>query len=386
MRNLGWLFVVSVLLVGAAACSGDSSTDGPTLVTPIASPAATATPAGTAFGDLSLVYLDASKGQGSELYVAAADGATPKKVATLANGAKVLDVRGRNVAVASQMQIMLIDLTTGASKPFTAPNFVIAGRFISDSALIFTTSGGCGSGGKVESTIYKLDTGTLQQSTLLSSPTNNVSITSIDVAAGTLATTPLGCDVGVRSVVLYRIADGMKLQSVDAIGCGWLNVAIGVKKVLVSWRLCNPPADKTGVDATIYDYSGASVVAKDLKAPAGGSTTRPWLLRPSKPQVALATAQAGTPGPGFGTKSTGLWTMDLTTLDFVSLTPGEGSEQWPVAWSADGRYLLYATVQAQGLCSYAYLDSASNFAMKTIASEITFCGANGDMIGWTLLK
>jgi hypothetical protein len=391
LRNLLRLLIVFVLVIGSITCGGESpattvSSTAPALSSPAqATAAATATRIAPALSDLALVYLDASRGQGSELYTAASDGAAPKKVATLGNGSKVLDLRGHNLAAASQSAIAFIDLTTGASKPYMASNFVVSGRFVSDSTFIFTTSGGCAAGGRVQSSVYKLDIATLQQSELITSPSNNVSITALDPATGTLAVTPLGCDVGVRSIGLYSLADGKQLQSIEAAGCGWSAVAIGLKKALVSWRFCTQPAERAGVDATLYDYAGSTVVAHDLKAPGGGSTLRPWLLRPGQAQVALATAQSGTPGPNFGTRSTGLWLLDLNTLAFSNLTAGEASEQWPVAWSEDGRYLLVATVQAQGVCSYTYIDVTSK-ETKTVSKDITFCGANGDVFGWTSLR
>ncbi|HEY7268596.1 MAG TPA: hypothetical protein VH951_02095, partial [Dehalococcoidia bacterium] len=59
-------------------------------------------------------------------------------------------------------------------------------------------------------------------------------------------------------------------------------------------------------------------------------------------------------------------------------------EQSPVAWSPDGRYLLFQTVQAQGVCSYAYVDMNSR-TLKPVNPDITVCGVNGDVLGWAVL-
>ena len=97
-----------------------------------------------------------------------------------------------------------------------------------------------------------------------------------------------------------------------------------------------------------------------------------WVLRPGSTQAALATAQTTGTGPG-STRSSGIWLVDLRTGDFKDLAPAAGAEQFPVSWTADGRYLLAASVQAQGVCSYSIID-ANEKKVTSLPDALTFCG------------
>ena len=136
---------------------------------------------------------------------------------------------------------------------------------------------------------------------------------------------------------------------------------------------------------TLYDLATTPPGAKDLKAPAGGANLHEFRLRPGQAQMALATHMPGAPGPGFKSSPTGLWLLDLNSGSFSNLAPADGLEQYPVTWSSDGRYLLAATVRAQGNCDYASIDATTK-EVKPLSKDITFCGANGDVIGWTAIK
>src|SRR5581483_5553054 len=107
------------------------------------------------------------------------------------------------------------------------------------------------------------------------------------------------------------------------------------------------------------------------------------LVRPGGALAALGTTVPIT-GPG-GTTTTGLWLLDLNSLSFERLQAPAGSEQYPVAWSPDGRYLLAASVQAMGLCAFTYVDMTTKES-KPIDPSVTFCGVNGDVLGWATVR
>src|SRR6185503_2171703 len=105
---------------------------------------------------LSLVYIDSSKGQGSDVYVAAFDGANPKKIATLVAGTRVMDVRGNTMVAGSRTDFTLVDLKTGATRNTKSKNNISFGVFINDATFIFTTGSGCGPPGESVATLSKL--------------------------------------------------------------------------------------------------------------------------------------------------------------------------------------------------------------------------------------
>ena len=143
--------------------------------------------------------------------------------------------------------------------------------------------------------------------------------------------------------------------------------------------------EHAGAHATVYDFGIVGPTGTDVTAPDEGSNAAVWLPRPGAAEVALGTTVTVGQGPG-STRSGGIYLLDLTTRQFRRLVEGDGAEQYPVAWSPDGRYLLYSTVEAQGVCRFAYVDAdAPDAGTVAINEEITFCGLNGHVVGWTEL-
>ncbi len=99
--------------------------------------------------------------------------------------------------------------------------------------------------------------------------------------------------------------------------------------------------------------------------------------------AAVATSNAAS-GPGSAV-STALWRLNLGDLTFKPLAAATGVEQVPVAWSPDGRYVLVQSTIAQGRCSYSYVDAVSGDA-HPVNKDITYCGTNGEVLGWTALR
>jgi hypothetical protein len=153
---------------------------------------------------------------------------------------------------------------------------------------------------------------------------------------------------------------------------------------VVSLKSCTQPDNKKDVDATVYALLPSARGSRDLRAPAGGSNPSAWIMRPGGKEAALATAQTTGTGPG-STRSTGLWLVDLRTGEFKDLAPAAGAEQFPVSWTADGRYLLAASVQAQGVCGFSIID-ANERKVTPLPEAISFCGPNGIVLGLTAIR
>ena len=397
MKYIVFALIVVLLLAGCSS-GGDNlfestpagqptSVPVPTTVpTAPTGPTASPTPQAAALSDLSLVYVDSSKGQGAELFVAAYDGANPRKVTNLTGGNRVYDVRGNNLVASGTNQLLFIDLKSGATRPLAVTGNVRDGRFVDDQTFIYTIANGCGPNGGPRGVIYRVNVSTLQQSELASSPDRDYNLSSIDTAFGQLAVILRGCDVAVRQMQVISLTDGKLIQTYDTEGCGWAVFALAQRKAIVSRQFCTQPADKQGVDATIYDVAGIVPSAKDVSAPNGGASLRTFVLRPGRAEAALGTASRGPAGPGPAPSTgTGIWLLDINTLAFSNLAGNQGSEQWAIGWSPDGQYLLAAATVAQGMCAYTYIDVASK-DVKPIAPAVTFCGANGDVVGWSTIK
>jgi hypothetical protein len=162
-------------------------------------------------------------------------------------------------------------------------------------------------------------------------------------------------------------------------------VSTETQDAVVSWQACTAPADKQGVEATVYALMANARAPRDLKAlPSGPSNQQPWVLRPGRAEVALGTSMTSGTGPG-STRGSGVWLVDLRTGTPAALVPAAGAEQYAVRWTPDGRYLLVASVQAQGLCSYSIVD-AQDKKVTALPESISFCGANGSVWGLTLIR
>ena len=89
-------------------------------------------------------------------------------------------------------------------------------------------------------------------------------------------------------------------------------------------------------------------------------------------------------GPG-SVRGGGVWLFDLETLAFDELQAPAGAEQYALDWTDDGRHVLTATVEAMGFCTFAAVDATTKQVTK-VNAEITVCGANGEVVGWTVLR
>ncbi len=397
MSGVSWRIVLTgpllLALALAVACSSKSSTP-PVPTSARAStqspastqaPTSTATPAGTSLTGLSLVYVDTSKGQGGEVYVAAYDGANPRRVTTLAKGTFILDVRGNTLVAGLQKELDLVDLKTGAVRTVQSASTISFGNFVDDKTFVFTTRSSCGPPDGNSVTLTKLDTTTLQQTEVARPASTNLGIAGIGPTQGLVALVLRGCDVGVSSIPIYNLADGKLASTITTRGCGQAGVAVAAKKALVALRACTEPPEHANNDYILIDYAPATPVSRDIKLPTGQTNDRNFIFRPGQAQAALGGQMPGTPGPGTNIVSTGLWLVDLNSGAFSNLTAGDGPEQWPIAWSPDGRYILAATTRAQGNCDYRYVDATTK-EEKPIAKDFTFCGTNGDVLGWTAIK
>jgi hypothetical protein len=391
MHKLLLLAIAVVLL--AAACSSGNGASTTTTTSSASSTAATttttaattsSTSSGAQLSDLTLVYIDSRKPGASELWLADHDGAKPRMLATLQQGAHSLDLKGNLLVVnaGSPAVYQVIDLSNGQTRTVTPQGTATDAKLLDASTLLYTTRSGC-SGGPPTSDLMSVDLASMQQKKLFSIDSAGMNIVDIDATAGTVAVSPRGCDVSTTEVQVHRLSDGSLAGSYATPGCGWIEGSLKLQMVLSSWRGCTPPANKAGFDASLYVYSTTPLTPKDLKAPSGGSNAQPWLLRPGKAEAALGTGTTTT-GPG-GSSGSGVWLLDLNTQAFSPLQPAAGAEQSAIAWSADGAYLLTQSVQAQGLCSYAYVDIAAK-KVTDISAEITQCGVNGQVIGWAALK
>jgi hypothetical protein len=377
------VFVAScVAALALAGCSGYEKDSGPTQTTASATPPpATNVPPTPAPQRLGLVYIDRRAGPWT-LFLAGMDGSAPKNLGTLTQGARPLDLKVATLLLRSTDGLTAMNLNSGATVTVPATGNVTFGRLIGDTAAVYAVVSGCGPPGPPNSTLMLADLRSQQQRELASFPTGNLTIIDINAASNVVAVSPRGCDVTTSEIDLVKIADGSK-QTFAVQGCGWVAVSSDFKHALASWLGCTRPAAHANADVAYYDLTAASSAGKDLQAPAGGANQQPFIFRPGSAEAALGTS-AKISGPG-GTTSTGLWVLNAATSEFRQVAPTAGLEQYPVAWSPDGRYLIASSVQAMGLCSYSYLDITTNTS-KPIDAAITFCGVNGEVLGWAVLS
>jgi hypothetical protein len=386
MRFVTKLGVFLLLGVLVAACGGDKK-DGGAILSPGTSPSSsggTTTTSGTgtpgALGEMSLVYVDSRDGT-PHLFVAKSDGSSPRKVIDLPPGSRAIDLRN-NVLLAGGDSLVLVDLRDGKMVDIKPGAAVRDARFIDNETVVFSTAGsGCPPTTKPTLQSYSTKDGMKKE--LYAGGFTTITIAGVG-KDGTVAFAPRGCDVGISQVLTLNAKTGGAPADVKPMnmGCGWVIASPETMDAVVSWKSCTAPDSK---DATVYSLGTTNTRApKDLKAPAGGSNAMPWVLRPGGKEAALATAQSTGTGPG-STRSSGIWLVDLRTGDFKDLAPAAGAEQFPVSWTADGRYLLAASVQAQGVCSYSVID-ANEKKVAPLPEALTFCGPNGVVLGLTVIR
>ena len=359
-----------------------SPSPAPVAPAPEPTPAASPTSAPDAgLAALSLVYIDTSRGQGGDVYIAAADGANPRLVTSEAAFSRPLDVRGSTLAAAGTGGVLFIDLVSGEPSYVNETNIVFDGRFFDAGIFLYSLSGSCTQGGGA---LHRVELPAQEVVELVTSD-RSLTIAGIDLSTNTVTLLPRGCDVGVDQLDVYDALTGQLRNTLAVVGCGWAVAAPQHNKAVVSWQACTPPFEHEGADATVYDFGIVGPTGHDVTAPDQGSNAAMWLPRPNAPQVALGTTTTAGGGPG-GERGAGIYLLDLTDRQFTRLVEGEGAEQFPVAWSPDGRYLLYAIVEAQGLCRFAYVDAqAPGAGPSAIDPAVTFCGVNGIVVGWTEL-
>ena len=392
------LAIISLLVLPLAlACSGSDEPSTPTSApsaspatpaadtTPTVVPNASATPASTSLTDLSLVYLDTSKGQGAEIYVASATGAQPQLLTTMVGAGRPIGVMGKTLALAGPGGLQLVDLVD-AQAHSVGTSDVYDGRFLNATTFLYTTRAGCGGATVTNTTLYAVDTATYTQKALYSQP-GNLTIAGVDAATGRAAIAPRGCDVSVTGYSVIDVSSGKVGLTFGAAGCGWIVAAPSQNKAAVSWKSCTPPAEHANADATVYDYGIVGPTGHDVTAPDDGSNAEAWLLRPDSAGAALGTKVVTGTGPG-SSRSGGIYLLDMASRAFSQVVPPDGSEQIPEAWNSDGRFLLYGVVEAQGVCHYgiADLSNTTSPAIMPVNAAVTFCGVNGSVAGWAELK
>jgi Tol biopolymer transport system component len=158
-----------------------------------------------------------------------------------------------------------------------------------------------------------------------------------------------------------------------------------VDKKLALVASCGTAPNKPDVQATMVNFAGSSPVLTDVKTAAGTTINfAPFQIKSGGTQVALGTQEVLTTPKAGGARSAGLFLYDLSTASLTPAAPAEGAEQYAIGWSPDGRYLLAASVQAQGVCGFSIIDTTSK-AVTKVDPGITVCGLSGGMIGWTKL-
>jgi len=328
-----------------------------------------------------LVYIDRRKPGPAEIWIAGHNGANPKLLTTSTTLRRTLDMSGMTLVATGLEQLQFIDLTSGQTRMLPEPVFVNDGRFVSAQTFVFITLGGCAGGSQVESTVYKVDVATLQVTPLLELPAN-LQVAGFDSTS--LALTPRGCDPGVTRIDMQSLANGQLIRSVPIEGCGWAGVDLARMKAVASRKACTPPANRAEEDVSVVDFRATTPTPRGLSSAQGDPNTWPFLFRPDASQLAMGLTRTEGTGPG-SVRGGGIWLLNLDTLAMEEILPAGGAEQYVLDWTEDGRHVLTTTVEAQGLCSFAFVDVTTKQVTK-VNPDITVCGGNGEVIGWTTLR
>jgi hypothetical protein len=226
-----------------------------------------------------------------------------------------------------------------------------------------------------------VDVGSLQVTPLLETAAN-LQVAGFDAAS--VALTPRGCDPAVTSIDVFNLATGQLMRSIPIDGCGWAGADLVRQKAAASWKACTPPANHAQDDLTVVDFRAQPPSIRFLPSAPGDPNTWPFMFRPGSNNLAIGLTRTEGTGPG-SVRGGGIWLLNLDSLALDALQPPAGAEQYALDWTDDGRHLLSATVEAMGLCSFAAVDATTQ-QVTPVNAEINVCGANGQVVGWTVLR
>jgi hypothetical protein len=327
--------------------------------------------------NLVLVYLDAFRGDGVEVRVAAADGTNPRTVATYPRGTRSLGLNGPLMALADGDDLVVLDLRSGAERRVAFPG--VSGALIGEGAVVLATARGRCAGALDDALLLRLDLTTGEAVTLT---VRGLDLLRLDAVSGEVWVAPRGCDPGLSAVWALDVHTGQHRRSITVEGCGTVALSPDGRYTATTWSVCTRPEGREQAVASIYGLAGESGPSDLLVAEpelwAGG-----FRFAPDSRRVAYA---LNVPRRLAAERSDilGVWLLDLETRRHERVLHTGGLETLPVSWSPDGRYLLVSVVLAQGLCGYTILDTVTGTELP-VAGELGVCGVNGEVAGWTVL-
>jgi len=339
-----------------------------------------------ALDGMSLVWLDSSTGRSADLWVAGADGADPRLVAGFPSGTRVLAMSGALMALDVRDRLVVVDLVSGEQRDVELPRSPRGAVFGGDGLLFVTTAGNrtCAPDPlelPQPSRLVRVDLATGDAQVIAVSSGGLLDVLSADAGTREVVVLPRGCDVGIGELRLYDMDSGELRRTVSARGCGWATVAPEGVRALVGWESCTVPDAHTGAIATLVDLTSGE--GRDITAVTNAAARGPFLFSPDGARIAVGGSFGGVVGrPGSTTGA--VWLADAATLELRPLAQGLAREAVPLDWSPDGRFLLVSAVQAQGFCSLGVVDTVTG-DVRPIAENITVCGVNGEVTGWTAL-
>ena len=325
---------------------------------------------------LVLVYLDSANPGVSDVWVSFVDGASRRLVATLPAAARALALRGSTLLLATEQDLVSVDLTNGTLRRTGLGGRVASGYLTENGTAFFTTRRGCGPA-EAKMLLGRIDGTTGVQTNIAELELPGAEILWHDPATADLVVLPRGCDPGIAELRLLDGKTGLEKARVAVQGCGWARLSPNGQQALVSYAYCSGPNNP---ELTVIDFQDAG--RRELRFAKDGPSAHPFVYSPDGARAAYGLALARG-NPGGIAASGGIWLLDPSSLASTKLWQDPGLESWAIDWSPDGSALVIASVLAQGACDYYVVDVATGAA--TSVSGINGCGVNGTLVGFATL-
>lgn len=327
---------------------------------------------------LSVVYLDASKQAGTEVWVVAVDGSSKRAVGDLLGpGLRPLGQRDGLLAVADGNDLVTVNLATGATRRLAVGQRIQSAYIANNSTVFYATHTGCGPV-EPKTTIGRFNVGSeVNERIAEKTEWPGAEVLWHNAGADELTVAPRGCDPGIGNIWIMNAKTGDAKQTVPVDGCGSAAMAPTGAQVVLSYDLCKLSGTDTFPDLRVYGLPTGAM--QELRFTKDAPSRRPFVYAPDGKRVAYGLALDRDSQNG-GATSGGIWTLDTATLERTKLWQDQGQESWAIGWSPDGSKLLVASRQQEYACTFSVLDVPS--ATATVIPDLTACGEKGALVGF----
>jgi len=312
-------------------------------------------------GAASLVSL-----RGDGVFVGDGWGAQSRQVLSL-GPATSMAVRGERLAYVVDGSILLADLSGAAPRRVgdAPPAFLLGPDLVwtDDGQALLTVAdredaSATQTGRSIDVGVVTLSDGTWRPGLALADRAG-ATILSADGATGQVLLVPWGAEPSFKEALRYDLSNGQLVASLPIAGEGEI-VPSPDGRLAVTTLFDEAQGVNTNL---LYDLSeDTSPVRQRLPLNAGTHTVS-HVWSPDGRRIAYLLRQGRAPSEA-AEQALGIWIWDLENRKTAKVAEASDPSSGPVAWTPDGRYLIYRQVDAAGANAFYALDTTGNSVQR----------------------